>query len=314
MSAVCGIGRPSGRRNRAVTANQSATPPTIDASAPAWTYPSRVPCTPAAVTPMNRAVTATRSAVARLRAAVSWRARSTTDSDAGLITAGSTLVSLGAPPTRSSPRDAEGVERVVDPHRCERGRPRDMGRDGHQVIAAGEPAVADLARVAPRVGRHERGTPPERHRDLGRGGQGQPDRPAGRVVAGCGGWIRLAERALHLADDQARDAGQALDEDDPRVDVADLFPQLRLAVRGDLTAEHDQVERPRIEPFRDVAEVVRALCRVAEAAETGDGFVEDELAPADQQDAALGGCGSGLGLGLGLGCHRELLCWCYQCW
>jgi hypothetical protein len=31
------IGSPSGRRNSAVTANQSATPPTIEASAPACT-------------------------------------------------------------------------------------------------------------------------------------------------------------------------------------------------------------------------------------------------------------------------------------
>jgi hypothetical protein len=35
MIAVCGIGRPSGRRNSAVTANQSARPPTIAASAKA---------------------------------------------------------------------------------------------------------------------------------------------------------------------------------------------------------------------------------------------------------------------------------------
>ena len=31
--AVCGIGRPSGWRNSAVTANQSASPPTIAAAA-----------------------------------------------------------------------------------------------------------------------------------------------------------------------------------------------------------------------------------------------------------------------------------------
>ena len=36
MIAVCGIGSPSGCRNSAVTANQSAKPPTIDASAIAW--------------------------------------------------------------------------------------------------------------------------------------------------------------------------------------------------------------------------------------------------------------------------------------
>jgi hypothetical protein len=37
MIAVCGIGSRSGCRNSAVTANQSASPPTIDASAAAWT-------------------------------------------------------------------------------------------------------------------------------------------------------------------------------------------------------------------------------------------------------------------------------------
>jgi hypothetical protein len=37
MIAVWGIGRPSGWRNRAVTANQSARPPTIAASANAFT-------------------------------------------------------------------------------------------------------------------------------------------------------------------------------------------------------------------------------------------------------------------------------------
>ena len=35
--AVCGMGRPSGWRNSAVTANQSASPPTIEAAAVAWT-------------------------------------------------------------------------------------------------------------------------------------------------------------------------------------------------------------------------------------------------------------------------------------
>ena len=37
MMAVCGIGRPSGRLNSAVTANQSARAPTIEASAKAAT-------------------------------------------------------------------------------------------------------------------------------------------------------------------------------------------------------------------------------------------------------------------------------------
>jgi hypothetical protein len=41
MIAVCGIGSPSGRRKSAVTANQSASPPTSDASAVARTKPSQ---------------------------------------------------------------------------------------------------------------------------------------------------------------------------------------------------------------------------------------------------------------------------------
>ena len=39
ISAVCGIGSPSGCRNSAVTANQSAMAPTMLASAPAFTKP-----------------------------------------------------------------------------------------------------------------------------------------------------------------------------------------------------------------------------------------------------------------------------------
>jgi hypothetical protein len=45
MIAVCGIGMRSGCRNSAVTANQSASPPTMDASAAAWRYPHQPwPC------------------------------------------------------------------------------------------------------------------------------------------------------------------------------------------------------------------------------------------------------------------------------
>jgi hypothetical protein len=40
--AVCGIRRPSGCRKRAVTANQSASAPTIAASEKARTYPTSV--------------------------------------------------------------------------------------------------------------------------------------------------------------------------------------------------------------------------------------------------------------------------------
>ena len=75
-------------------------------------------------------------------------------------------------------------------------------------------------------------------------GEGQPDRPLVGRVGRCSGAVLVVgrERALHLVDDEAWDAGQALDENDPRVDGADLFRQLSLAVRGYLSAEHDQVD------------------------------------------------------------------------
>jgi hypothetical protein len=46
ITAVWGIGSPSGRRNRAVTANQSARPPTMAASAPALSRPIQKPVSP----------------------------------------------------------------------------------------------------------------------------------------------------------------------------------------------------------------------------------------------------------------------------
>jgi hypothetical protein len=44
------------------------------------------------------------------------------------------------------------------------------------------------------------------------------------------------ERPLYLVDDQAGDAGQSFEEGDSRVDGADLFFELGLAVRGDCSA------------------------------------------------------------------------------
>jgi hypothetical protein len=52
ITAVWGIGNPSGRRNSAVTANQSARPPTMAASAPAATRPIQKPVSPDQVTAM----------------------------------------------------------------------------------------------------------------------------------------------------------------------------------------------------------------------------------------------------------------------
>src|SRR5262249_46349546 len=68
----------------------------------------------------------------------------------------------------------------------------------------------------------------------------------------------------------------------------DLFSQLGLAVGRDLPAEHDQVERSRVEPAGDVAEVVGRLDVVAELAQASRRVVENKLALADQQHAELG--------------------------
>src|SRR4029453_19087247 len=101
-----------------------------------------------------------------------------------------------------------------------------------------------------------------------------------------------SEPGPHLGDDQARNAGQSLDEDGPRVYGADLFSELRLAVPGNLPAENDQIGQFHVEAVNDVREVVGALSLVTEFAEAGDRLVEDELTLADQQHAALGvgGC------------------------
>jgi len=67
MIAVCGIGSPSGWRNRAVTANQSAMPPTSPASAKArtkpqagWRWSSRVAAMKIAAMPASIAVASAR--------------------------------------------------------------------------------------------------------------------------------------------------------------------------------------------------------------------------------------------------------------
>src|SRR6201996_7634668 len=124
ISAVCGMGRPSGRRNRAVTATQSATPPTIDASAPAWTKPSRVPWWPTAVTTMNRTVTAPSRAVARRRATTRAWVRSAVVScpladtgETGVAAAGSIpptiLMTQLPPPTGPGPPGMTVVAAIV---------------------------------------------------------------------------------------------------------------------------------------------------------------------------------------------------------
>ena len=65
--AVCGMGRPSGWRNRAVTANQSASPPTIAASAKARTKPQAGCRSPSARATRNTTAIANSNAVATIR-------------------------------------------------------------------------------------------------------------------------------------------------------------------------------------------------------------------------------------------------------
>ncbi len=67
MIAVCGIGRPSGCRNSAVTANQSARPPTRPASAKAWTKPRRGGCASSPVAATKMAAIPASIAVASIR-------------------------------------------------------------------------------------------------------------------------------------------------------------------------------------------------------------------------------------------------------
>jgi hypothetical protein len=64
---------------------------------------------------------------------------------------------------------------------------------------------------------------------------------------------------------------------------------------GNLSAEDDQVDLVHIEAARDIGEVVGRLDPVTEVAQARDGFVEDELALADQQHAALGAVGDHVG-------------------
>ena len=75
ISAVCGTGMPSGCLNSAVTANQSAIAPTIEASAPALTKP-RKPCCPSVTTYTIAASTSRLTARVRIRRSPRRRASS----------------------------------------------------------------------------------------------------------------------------------------------------------------------------------------------------------------------------------------------
>ncbi len=76
ITAVCGMGNPSGWRKMATTANQSARPPTREPSTAARTYANAPRSLPTRVTTMNTANIATSSPVAWRFLARSWRRRS----------------------------------------------------------------------------------------------------------------------------------------------------------------------------------------------------------------------------------------------
>ena len=75
MTAVWGIGSPSGWRKRAVTVNQSASPPTSEASAPARTKPRRPRSSPRRTAARNTATIRPSSPVARRFVTTRRRAR-----------------------------------------------------------------------------------------------------------------------------------------------------------------------------------------------------------------------------------------------
>ncbi len=81
--AVCGMGRPRGRRNRAVTANQSARPPTSDAIAAACTQLSQWARLSSTVEATKTAATTSNSPVARRLASTSRPARRCSVTDRG---------------------------------------------------------------------------------------------------------------------------------------------------------------------------------------------------------------------------------------
>ena len=81
--AVWGMGSPSGWRNRATTANQSARPPTIDAAAVACTYSAHVESPPHTATTTNTTLTAASSDVARRLDDASCRRRSCSEPTRG---------------------------------------------------------------------------------------------------------------------------------------------------------------------------------------------------------------------------------------
>src|SRR3954452_1995368 len=209
MIAVCGIGSPMGCRNRAVTANQSASAPTIDASAVALTYPTHAPAPEPISTQARKTAAATRnSPVASRFMRVRSRARCGSSRESARGASGreaGTSTSLGT--GAAGCRELFGAGRGTTPAPRDRWRGRRLGQ--RRSRSAGRRAQGDvdlLAGVPAADGQRDRrlgGGAAHRGGQLGRGGHGavaeRDDDVAGlQTGLGCGAV------SLHLDDLGAR--------------------------------------------------------------------------------------------------------------
>ena len=142
MTAVWGIGRPRGWRNRAVTANQSASPPTSDASAPARTKPRRPRLSPARTAATNTADISPSRPVARRLVTRSSRARTGSTPNAASGERGMDMLDLAifakwtfAPNTHISPRlpADQGFLRIAGPRLLTKGLIRHDRKDPAEI-------------------------------------------------------------------------------------------------------------------------------------------------------------------------------------
>src|SRR3954470_3754572 len=129
ISAVCGTGSPSGCLNRAVTANQSAIAPTIDASAPALTKP-RNPPRSRVTTYTTAASTSSPVATVRIRRSPARRIASAAGSPATRGPRGAVAVAVSSICRRFS-RTPGGWENPAMPRTVLTFGPFDVFHGGH---------------------------------------------------------------------------------------------------------------------------------------------------------------------------------------
>lgn len=157
------------------------------------------------------------------------------------------------------------------------------------MIAGVEPLVEQNEGVALGIRGHEGCLPPSRYpyvRSLTEP-QLEPAPPGvvGLLPENVGA---VGKGLLDLVDDEAWDSRQALDEDQARIERAELCPQLSLTVGRNLAAKDHDVELDRVESLRDVVEVVRGADLIAEPTEMIAGVAEHTLALPDEKHSAPG--------------------------